>query len=152
MTSNMGSHIIQEKFKGMNEGNEVEILDGARQSVIDLLKQNIRPEFLNRIDEIIMFKPLQRKEINDIVRIQVNGLIKKLVSNGIKLEVSPEAIDFLADAGYEPEYGARPLKRVVQKLVLNQLSKDILAGKVNRDSEIEITKEGNGLKFINKTS
>ena len=138
MTSNTGAHIIQENFETLTEKNRDEVLARTKNQVFELLKKSIRPEFLNRIDEIIMFAPLTRDEIKDIVKIQVTQLTRMLASNGVTLSVTEEAIEWLAQLGYDPTYGARPLKRVMQKHVLNELSKQILAGKVNRDDVIEI--------------
>lgn len=145
MTSNMGSHIIQEKLKFMNDSNRIGVIEKTKTEVFNYLKQSIRPEFLNRVDEIIMFKPLDENEINEIVELQIKQLIKKLETNGIKLEISASALKLIGHQGYDPEFGARPLKRVIQKLVLNQLSKDILAGKVRRDSKIKIDKNDQDL-------
>ncbi len=136
MTSNMGSHIIQENFEGMNEGNKDKILSKTRLEVFELLKKSIRPEFLNRIDETIMFTPLSREDVKQIVKIQFGLLAKTLAENNIKIEATEEAIDWLAQLGYDPQFGARPVKRVLQKRVVNELSKQILAGKVHADSEI----------------
>ncbi len=138
MTSNTGAHIIQENFETLTEKNRDEVLARTKNQVFELLKKSIRPEFLNRIDEIIMFAPLTRDEIKDIVKIQVAQLTRMLANNGVTLSVTDEAIEWLAQLGYDPTYGARPLKRVMQKHVLNELSKQILAGKVNRDDVIEI--------------
>ena len=143
MTSNMGSHIIQEKFKSITDENRFSVLETTKLEVLNLLKQSIRPEFLNRIDEVIMFKPLEKSEINEIVKLQINNLIAHLSENGISLKVSGEAMDYISKIGYEPEYGARPLKRVIQKFVLNELSKQILAGNINRDSRILIEMDSN---------
>jgi len=153
MTSNMGSDIIREKFKGFNEkgkDEQQEIITDTKQDVMDRLKQIIRPEFLNRIDETVMFTPLNKKEILEIVDIQVKSVQKMLAGNGITLEVTQPALELLAEDGYDPEFGARPVKRTIQRLVLNQLSKDILAQKVNREHPIVIDREGDELKFINK--
>ncbi len=138
MTSNIGAHLIQENFEHLNDSNRDEILAATRVAVNDLLKKTIRPEFLNRIDEIIMFNPLTRNEIKGIVGIQLNGLRKMLSSQGVNLEVTDEALDWLSQLGFDPQFGARPLKRVIQKKILNELSKQILAGKVNRDDKITI--------------
>ena len=152
MTSNMGADIIREKFTGFNDKNEEEkqeIITTAKEDVMDRLKQIIRPEFLNRIDETVMFTPLDRKEILEIVSIQVKSVQRMLSANGITLEVTPEALNLLADDGYDPEFGARPVKRTIQRLVLNQLSKDILAQKVDRDHPIVIDRNGDELVFKN---
>ncbi len=152
MTSNMGSDIIRDKFAGFNDKTDEEkqeIIATTKQDVMDRLKQIIRPEFLNRIDETVMFTPLDKKEILEIVSLQVNSVKKMLAANGIKLEITREALDLLADDGYDPEFGARPVKRTIQRLVLNQLSKDILAQKVDREHPITIDREGDELVFRN---
>ncbi len=152
MTSNMGSDIIRDKFTGFNDKTEdekQEVIATARQDVMDRLKQIIRPEFLNRIDETVMFTPLDRKEILEIVSLQVNSVRKMLAANGISLDVTKEALDLLAEDGYDPEFGARPVKRTIQRLVLNQLSKDILAQKVDREHPIVIDRNGDNLVFRN---
>lgn len=151
MTSNIGSPIIQEKFEHLTEKNREAIIDETRKEVFDLLKRTIRPEFLNRIDEIIMFKPLTRNEITQIVQLQLNKLIGSLASNGIKMSVTRKAIDHISDLGFDPQLGARPLKRVIQKKVLNELSKMILSGNISRDAEILLDFKGEDLIFINKT-
>ncbi|MDE7464806.1 MAG: ATP-dependent chaperone ClpB [Muribaculaceae bacterium] len=152
MTSNMGADIIREKFQGFNDKNEEEkqnVISSAKEDVMDRLKQIIRPEFLNRIDETVMFTPLDKKEIQEIVKIQVRSVQKMLASNGITLEVTKPALEILAEDGYDPEFGARPVKRTIQRMVLNQLSKDILAQKVDRDHPIVIDAKGDELVFKN---
>lgn len=138
MTSNIGAHLIQENFEGMTEMNRDEVIAKTKMAVYDQLKKTIRPEFLNRIDEIIMFNPLTRNEIRNIVEIQLKGLSKMLAAQGIRLETSEEAVDWLAQLGFDPQFGARPLKRVIQKRILNELSKQILSGAVNREDVIVI--------------
>ena len=138
MTSNIGAHLIQENFENLNEYNREEVIASTRVAVYDQLKKTIRPEFLNRIDEIIMFNPLTRNEIKRIVEIQLNGLRKMLGSQGVVLDATDNAIDWLAQLGFDPQFGARPLKRVMQKKILNELSKQILSGNVNRDDRIMI--------------
>ena len=149
MTSNIGSHIIQERFSKMTEANEEEVVEKTREEVFELLKKTIRPEFLNRIDEIIMFKPLSRNEIHDIVKLQFEMVKTMLAKNGLHLEISDAAINKLSNAGYDPQFGARPLKRVIQRMVLNELSKMILAGKIEKDHKILIDMEGDNLVFKN---
>jgi ATP-dependent Clp protease ATP-binding subunit ClpB len=149
MTSNIGSHLIQENFSHLNPGNEQEVIEKTRNEVFELLKKTIRPEFLNRVDEIIMFKPLSKDEIHGIVKLQFNRVQKMLAKNGIRLEISDAAVDKLAEMGYDPQFGARPLKRVIQREVLNELSKMILAGKVNADKPIRIEVQGNEFAFVN---
>ena len=153
MTSNMGSDIIRQNFEGFNDKKEDEkqdIIARTKQDVMDRLKQIIRPEFLNRIDETVMFTPLSKKEILEIVELQVRSVKKMLQTNGITLEVTPAALDLLAEDGYDPEFGARPVKRTIQRLVLNQLSKDILAQKVDREHPITIDVRDGELVFVNK--
>jgi len=150
MTSNTGSHIIQENFSHLSDDNREEIIAKTRNEVFDLLKQSIRPEFLNRIDEVIMFTPLSRDEIGDIVRLQFAHVEKQLAEQNIFITASDEAMDWLAQLGYDPIYGARPLKRVIQKRILNELSKEILSGKVSRDSIIRLDVFDGKFVFINK--
>ncbi len=139
MTSNMGSNVIRENFAKLTPENKPKIIEETKEQVLDMLKQTIRPEFLNRIDEIIMFTPLNRVEIEEIVGLQIKSIQKMLSYNsGIELRITPEALSFLADEGYDPEFGARPVKRAIHRLVLNQLSKDILAQKVDRTHPITI--------------
>ena len=149
MTSNIGSHLIQDNFSKMTENNENQIVENTRNEVFELLKKSIRPEFLNRIDEIIMFKPLSRKEIHGIVKLQFEQVRKMLNKNGIELKISDKAVNLLAEMGYDPQFGARPLKRVIQREVLNELSKMILAGKVNVEKPILIDVENDHFTFIN---
>jgi len=147
MTSNMGSQIIRENFEKINAGNREKIIDETKSQVLDLLKQTIRPEFLNRIDEIIMFSPLDEKEIKEIVVIQLKSISKNLEQSGIHLQYTDAAIDFIAEEGYDPQFGARPVKRVIQKRILNQLSKEILSQNIDRNKPIVIDKSGEGLIF-----
>ena len=149
MTSNMGSSVIRDNFAKLTPENKDEIVEKTKQQVLDMLKQTIRPEFLNRIDETIMFTPLNRTEIEEIVGLQFKGIKKMLAANGITLEVTPAALSFLADEGYDPEFGARPVKRVIHRLVLNQLSKDILAQKVDKERPIVIDVKDGDLTFTN---
>jgi ATP-dependent Clp protease ATP-binding subunit ClpB len=149
MTSNMGSSLIQENFEKMTESNHDEILEKTRLDVTTLLKRTIRPEFLNRVDEIIMFKPLDFDEIRDVVKIQFERVKEMLSENGMHLEISDSAINWVAQAGFDPQYGARPLKRAIQKYILNRLSKEILAGKITRDSNIRIEVRDDELTFEN---
>ena len=149
MTSNMGSSLIRENFAKMTDANREETIENTKNSVLEMLKQTIRPEFINRIDEIIMFTPLNEKEIEEIVKLQVDGIKCMLHANGITLDVTPAALHFLAEEGYDPEFGARPVKRVIHRLVLNQLSKDILAQTVDKDHPITIDMQDNSLIFKN---
>ena len=138
MTSNLGSSLIRENFEKITDQNHDEVVENTRNMVMNLLKQTIRPEFLNRIDDIIMFAPLKLHEIANIVQIQLNGLKKMLAENGIELKYTEDAVNAISEAGYDPEFGARPVKRVIQRNVLNQLSKDLLSGKVNKSKPIVI--------------
>ena len=148
MTSNIGSHLIQENFAELNDENKDEVIAKTKNEVFELLKKSIRPEFLNRIDDIVMFTPLNRDEIGEIVRLQFVGLQKQLAEMGIQIEASEEALDWLAQLGYDPQYGARPLKRVIQKKILNELSKEILAGKIDKESKIKLDMFDNKFVFL----
>lgn len=150
MTSNTGSLIIQENFSDMTEENRDAIIAKTKDEVFELLQKSIRPEFLNRIDEIIMFTPLTREEIRDIVRMQFGRVQKQLAEQDIILEASDEALDWLAQLGYDPVYGARPLKRVIQKRILNELSKEILAGKISKDAVVRLDAFDGKFVFLNK--
>lgn len=149
MTSNMGSQVIRENFASITDDNHAEVVEKTKEQVLDMLKQTIRPEFLNRIDEIIMFTPLNEREIEEIVGIQVNAIKRMLSKNGVELDVTPAALSYLAKEGYNPEFGARPVKRVLQRMVLNRLSKDILAQKVDREHPIIIDVKDDELVFRN---
>lgn len=149
MTSNLGSAMIRERFEKINDNNKEELTEAVKTDVLELLKQTIRPEFLNRIDETIMFTPLNAQEIRQIVEMQIASVQRLLQSSGIELNVTAEAISFLAQAGFDPEFGARPVKRAIQRLVLNQLSKDIIAQKVNREKPITISTDNDMLIFSN---
>ncbi len=150
MTSNMGSHIIQEKFENM-KGDIHTTMDLAKTEVLALLKQSVRPEFLNRIDDIIMFTPLSEKNIKEIVKLQLNSVKKMIAKQHIIFDATDEAITYLAEKGYQPEFGARPVKRVIQKEVLNQLSKEILSGKISTDSIILLDAFDDQLVFRNQS-
>ncbi|WP_199121249.1 ATP-dependent chaperone ClpB [Pedobacter sp. ASV28] len=152
MTSNIGAHLIQENFKDFDETNQDEVLAKTKNELFELLKQTIRPEFLNRIDELIMFTPLNRKEIRDIVNLQFKQVQNTLAEMGISLQASDEALDWLAQLGYDPQFGARPLKRVIQKRILNELSKEILAGKVDKDSKIKLDMFDHKFVFLNENA
>ncbi|MDY4733537.1 MAG: ATP-dependent chaperone ClpB [Sodaliphilus sp.] len=149
MTSNLGSQIIRERFEHLNAQNRAEVIEKTQNEVFNLLKAQMRPEFLNRIDEIIMFTPLDENEIAQIVRLQVSAVAKMLSKNGITLEATDVAVSFLAKAGYDPEFGARPVKRVIQNMVLNKLSKDIIAQNIDREKPIVIDCVGDELVFRN---
>lgn len=149
MTSNMGSHLIQESFEKYKDTEEA--TEKAKEEVLQLLKQTVRPEFINRIDDIVMFTPLTQDNIKQIVRLQLGGIIKLVARENITLEATNEAIDYLAKRGYDPQFGARPVKRVIQKEVMNALSKEILQGKIKAGSLVLIDSFDNGLVFRNKT-
>ena len=149
MTSNLGSQYIQQEFEKINPQNHDAIVSETKQKVMEMLKKTIRPEFLNRIDETIMFLPLTKKEIAQVVTLQMNAVKKMLEPQGFTLKVTDAAINYLADAGYDPEFGARPVKRAIQRLVLNDLSKKILAEEVSREKPIVIDANGAGLQFRN---
>ena len=149
MTSNMGSSLIRENFEKMTNANHDEVVENTKRQVLELLKKTIRPEFLNRIDDIIMFTPLNEKEIREIVGLQLNGVKKMLAQNGVTLEFTDEALNLIANKGYDPQFGARPVKRVIQRMVLNELSKELLSGHVNRERPIVIDRVGDGLVFKN---
>ena len=142
MTSNMGSQLIRENFSKMTDTNKNEVIEQTKNAVLEMLKSNVRPEFLNRIDEIIMFTPLNKNEIKQIVSLQIDNARRMLAKNEIRLEISDNALDLLANEGYDPEFGARPVKRVIQREILNRLSKDILAGNVTKEKTIMIDTEG----------
>ncbi len=147
MTSNIGSHIIQENYDKIEKGNKEKVFEATKEQVFDLLRQTLRPEFLNRVDEVIMFTPLSRKDINAIVKMQFEGVVKKLMEENIRLSATDDAIKWLAQTGFDAAYGARPIKRLIQKKVLNELSKELLAGKIERDSDIVMDVFGDNVVF-----
>ena len=149
MTSNLGSSYIQSQFEKIDERNHDQIVEETKKEVMEMLKKTIRPEFLNRIDEIIMFQPLDKDQIKQIVRLQINGIQKMLADNGVTLQMTDEAIEFLATAGFDPEFGARPVKRAIQRYLLNDLSKKLLAQEVDRTKPIVVERSADGLKFRN---
>lgn len=149
MTSNLGSQLIREKMESINDGNRAEVLEKTRSEVFTMLKQVIKPEFLNRIDDLIMFTPLNKEEIRKIVKLQVGSIAKLLQNNGIELKLTDAAIDYIATAGYDPQFGARPVKRALQNLVLNELSEQIIAGKVDRSKPITVDFADGQLKMDN---
>ncbi|MCC7533037.1 MAG: ATP-dependent chaperone ClpB [Bacteroidia bacterium] len=151
MTSNIGSHIIQEKLENYNEFNKEEKIAEAKSGVMELLKKTIRPEFLNRIDDVMMFTPLSREDVRKIVEIQFKSIQKNLEEQGIQINITDEAMEWLSQLGYDPQFGARPLKRVIQKRILNELSKEILMGNIKNDSNIMITLNANNqFEFLNQ--
>ncbi len=149
MTSNLGSQYIQQRFENLNDSNRKEVIDDTKKNVMEMLKKTIRPEFLNRIDDIIMFLPLTQSQIAQVVTLQMNRVKKMLEPQGFELKWTPAAIDYLAKVGYDPEFGARPVKRAIQDYVLNDLSKKILAEEVKRDKPIVIDANGAGMQFRN---
>ena len=149
MTSNLGSQLIRENCENLTDKNREEVLENTKNEVFELLKQTIRPEFLNRIDELIMFTPLQESEIRDIVELQIKQVQKLLERNGVKLEVTQSAVDLFAREGYDPQFGARPVKRVLQRMLLNELSKQIIAGTINTDKPIRVDVAEDEIVFAN---
>ena len=149
MTSNLGSSLIREHFEKMTAANHDQVVEETKNEVLELLKQTIRPEFLNRIDDIIMFTPLSKPEIRAIVNLQLNSVKKMLAANDMTLNFTEAALELIADKGFDPQFGARPVKRVIQKMVLNELSKALLGGQINRECPIVIDKEGDHLVFKN---
>ena len=150
MTSNIGSTLIRDNFENMTDTNQKEIIEKTKTEVFELLKQTIRPEFLNRIDELVMFAPLNLSQIEEIVRLQITTLQRTLEQNGIHLELTEKAIHMIADLGFDPQFGARPVKRAIQKYVLNDLSKQLISGKVHSDQTIVVDADENGLVFSEK--
>ena len=149
MTSNLGSNYIQSQFEHLNSDNRERLIEETKNEVMTMLKRNIRPEFLNRIDEVIMFLPLNKEEIEQIVDLQIKGIRSMLAENGINLQLTDDAISFIASTGYDPEFGARPVKRAIQRYLLNDLSKKILAQEINRDKPIVVDVAGDKLAFSN---
>lgn len=149
MTSNIGSQLIQDNFQEMDDFNKEDVLARTKNEVFEILKKSVRPEFLNRIDEVVMFSPLSREHIGEIVRIQFASVQRTLREIGIEMEATDDALDWLAQLGYDPQFGARPLKRVMQKRILNELSKQILGGKVQKDSKIQLDMFDNQFVFYN---
>ena len=149
MTSNLGSQLIRENCENLTDSNREEVLNRTKNEVFELLKQTIRPEFLNRIDELIMFTPLQQTEIRDIVELQIRQVQKLLERNGVQLEVTEAAVDLFTREGYDPQFGARPVKRVLQRMLLNELSKQIIAGTINTDKSIRVDVARDEIVFAN---
>ncbi|HUM65630.1 MAG TPA: AAA family ATPase [Chitinophagaceae bacterium] len=150
MTSNIGSHLIQDAFDNITEADVEQASEKAKTEVMNLLRQTIRPEFLNRVDEIIMFQPLMKKEIRSIVNIQLNSLKNLLAENGIDIQFTDYALDFLAEQGFDPQFGARPLKRVIQKEIVNPMSKRILAGDIDKSHPVLVDVFDNTVVFRNE--
>jgi ATP-dependent Clp protease ATP-binding subunit ClpB len=150
MTSNMGSSYIQSQMEKLNGSNKEEVIEETKKEVMNMLKKTIRPEFLNRIDETIMFLPLTENEIRQIVLLQIKSVQKMLAENGVELEMTDAALNFLSQVGYDPEFGARPVKRAIQRYLLNDLSKQILAEKITKDNQIVIDVKDDHIVFTNK--
>ena len=150
MTSNTGSHIIQENLEHLTDKNREEIYGKTREQVFELLKKTIRPEFLNRIDEILMFHPLTRDEILSVVRLQLDNVRKMLEKNDVRFSVTEDAVRLVARLGFDPQFGARPIKRVIQKNLLNEISKMILAGEITKEKEIVVDEKDGILVFRNE--
>jgi ATP-dependent Clp protease ATP-binding subunit ClpB len=149
MTSNMGSAFIQEQFEKINPGNRETVIEETKEKIMDMLKKNIRPEFLNRIDETIMFTPLNEEEIEQIVRLQASAITEMLKENEVTLKITDNAIRFIAKAGFDPEFGARPIKRAIQRYLLNDLSKQLLAGAIEKERPVTVDANENSLLFSN---
>jgi ATP-dependent Clp protease ATP-binding subunit ClpB len=149
MTSNIGSHLIQENLEQITEKNRDSVYDRTREQVFELLRKTLRPEFLNRIDEIIMFRPLTKDEIQKVVELQIGNVQMMLGKNDIRLRATKKAVQLIATQGFDPQFGARPIKRVIQKNLLNELSKMILEGNVNKDKEIVVDEKDGKLVFRN---
>jgi len=150
MTSNMGSMIMQKNLEHLNDRNRQDVLERTKNEVFDLLKKTLRPEFLNRVDELIMFTPLTQKEIREIVRLQFNQVVRKLAENEIQITITDKAIDLIAEQGYDPQFGARPIKRLIQKNILNELSRKILDGSVKKDQAVVVDCDNKEIRFINQ--
>ncbi|MBN1117519.1 MAG: ATP-dependent chaperone ClpB [Bacteroidales bacterium] len=149
MTSNIGSHLILERMDAVNNKNHQEIFDNLRNEVLGLMKKTMRPEFLNRIDELIMFTPLSSENIRDVIKLQIELLTEKLSNSGVQLKIDDAAIDHVAETGYDPQFGARPVKRIIQREILNQLSREIIAGTINKEKPVVVSYEGGRLVFKN---
>lgn len=149
MTSNLGSHLISESYEFLESGNMEEVMSRTRENLLELLRKTIRPEFLNRIDEIIVFTPLSKENITQIVKLQFDQVVRRLSGTDVKINLTDKAVDWLSVMSYEPHFGARPVKRVLQRNVLNELSRRILAGQVDKSEPIVIDVENNELVFRN---
>ena len=149
MTSNLGSQLIREKTESITDANREDVLEQTRKGVFELLKQVIKPEFLNRIDDLIMFTPLGQAEINQIVQLQVQSIAGMLKENGVELHITPAAISYIAAQGFDPQFGARPIKRALQRLVLNKLSEQIIARTIQKEKPIVVDVKDGLLVFAN---
>ncbi len=152
MTSNIGSALIQNNLEHLNDKNRQDVLERTKNEVFDLLKKTLRPEFLNRVDELIMFTPLTRREITEIVRLQFNQIIQKMADSGIQIGITDDALALLAEQGYDPQFGARPIKRLIQKNVLNELSRRILEGTIQKEKAVLIGRDEKGIIMVNQES
>lgn len=150
MTSNVGSQVIQQNLKVLDDENREIILERTRSEVMEELRKVMRPEFLNRIDEVIMFTPLSRTEVIDIVRLQFQQVVEKLADQSIDISITDKAIELIGKQGYDPQYGARPIKRLIQKNILNELSRKIIDGSVKREQSVLIDSDGQTIVFKNK--
>ena len=149
MTSNLGAHIISDNFEHLTDRNKEQVVEDTKKQIFELLRKTIRPEFLNRIDETIMFQPLTRKDVLSIVEIQFKLLQNRLKASQIYIEATSEALEWIALEGYDPQFGARPVKRVIQKVLMNELSKALLGGKIGQDSSVLIDLKDGELHFEN---
>jgi len=147
MTSNLGSHLIQERFEAINDRNRAQVEEATRTELFELLRKTISPEFLNRIDEVIMFTPLTRKDVREIVKLQFNLILKRIPEDKFTIEITEEAIDWLATVGYDPTHGARPVKRMLQKYLLNDLSREILSGRMDNRTKVKVDVENDEIVF-----
>ena len=147
MTSNIGSHLIQDRFEEMNERNHAQVEEQTRTDLFDLLRKTISPEFLNRIDEVIMFTPLTRKDVRNIVKLQFNLILQRIPEGQFTIEITEAAIDWLAAVGYDPTHGARPVKRMLQKYLINDLSKEILSGRMENRTKVKVDVENDDIVF-----
>ena len=150
MTSNVGSDIIQDYMNKINDVNKERAMADCKEAVLDVLKRSVRPEFLNRIDEIIMFEPLSKENIREILKLQIKQISDMLSDRGITLSFTEKAMEYLGSKGYDISYGARPIKRLLQKELVNELATEIISGKISRDSAVEIDSDGEKLTFNNK--
>jgi len=152
MTSNLGSELIRDRMDQWSNNMPEKEAESLRRELFMLLRKSLRPEFLNRVDEIVMFRPLSLEQIGEIVKIQLNNVKKVLANSNLKLEVSDDAIDWLARNGFDPQSGARPVKRLIQKEIINELSKEIISGKIPRESTVEVDVEDDRLVFGNSSN
>jgi ATP-dependent Clp protease ATP-binding subunit ClpB len=150
MTSNVGAMLIQNNLEHLSDKNRQDVLERTKNEVFELLKKTMRPEFLNRVDELIMFTPLTKEEIKEIVRLQFNHVMHKLAENEIQINITEKAVQWIAEQGYDPQFGARPIKRLIQKNILNELSKKILEGTIKKDQSVMIDCSNGEISFVNQ--